>query len=92
MNIYFYTGFNKPELVATSLKDLKAKLKSEELVITDSYTGGANDEILESISDKFFEMSDLEEYNLFTNVETMQKLNVNSYGLPRDEFLKDLVK
>ena len=92
MNIYFYTGFNKPELVATSLKDLKAKLKSEELVITDNYTGGANDEIMESLSDKFFEMSDLEEYNLFTNVETMQKLNVNSYGLPRDEFLKDLVK
>ena len=95
--IYSYAGFYKPEKIAGSLNELLGLLKSNELVISDNYSGGANSDIIEMIEDEYNDLEtlhdDLVSYNLWLDplVSEFQEINTHSYGLDKNCYLTDFI-
>ena len=95
--IYSYAGFDKPEKVAKNIPELVSLLKSNELVISDNYTGGANSDIIEMIEDERDDLEalrdDLVSYNLWLDplVSEFQEVNNHSYGLDENCYLTDFI-
>lgn len=67
IKFYFYNGFNKPELLASNLKELENNLN-----ITDNYLGNVTNETIEEIKELLYYYNS-KDYNLSVG------LNENDY-------------
>lgn len=56
LNIYFFNGFSKPELVATSIDELLDDVK-----ITDNYLGDVTEDLIDDL--RYVNLDDLEDLN-----------------------------
>lgn len=100
--IYFYNGFNKPSKLADNLNDLMTDLSNKDTTLTDNYkgdvTGALLDELTELLSDDGMSERDINnalyDYSLFYNptVKAFQDININRYGLKKNEYLTDFIQ
>lgn len=100
--IYFYNGFNKPSKLADNLNDLMTDLSNKDTILSDNYlgdvTGALLDELTELLSDDSMSERDINnalyDYSLFYNptVKVFQDININRYGLKKNEYLTDFTQ
>ena len=76
LNIYFYNGFSKPEVVATSVKELVSSV-----TVFDNYLGDKTPDMIEELDDVYW--GDIEELN---NVLSYYDMSIN----PNLEYLVEL--
>ena len=99
--IYFYNGFNKPSKLADNLNELTDDLSNKDTVLTDNYlgdvTGALLDELTELLNDDSMSERDINnalyDYSLFykPTIKVFQDININRYGLRKNEYLTDLI-
>lgn len=66
IKFYFYNGFNKPELLASNLKELENNLN-----VTDNYLGNVTNETIEEIKELLY---------YYNSIEEMQQYNDNVFN------------
>lgn len=86
---YGYEGFDKPRVLAKSLKELKAKIKNGDVVVSDPFLGDAREDLLDILEHSTDVSNDLVSYNIFSNKRDMQDANI-SWGLDADTHLEGI--
>ena len=91
MKLYLYTGLGEPELLAESVRGLKKKLQHG-LTLSDTYTGVANDEVVEVLKSENGNdlLDDLTFYSIYARVKDMQQANL-AWGLSKYTYLEKLL-
>ena len=100
--IYFYNGFNKPNKLADNLSDFMNDLKNKDTVLTTNYLGDVSDELLDELTYVAKDNRTIDDdinnalysYSLFYNptIKDFQNININRYGLEKNEYLADFIK
>lgn len=98
--IYFYNGFNAPEKIADDICDFMKDLKNKDTTISSNYLGDLTSELESELSfnienygtDERDINNLLYDYSFFYNpsTEDFQNININRYGLDKNEYLKGL--
>ena len=100
--IYFYNGFNEPKKLADNLSDFMSDLKNKDTVLTTNYLGDISDELLDELTYVAKDNRTIDDdinnalysYSLFYNptIKDFQNININRYGLKKNEYLADFIK
>ena len=100
--IYFYNGFNEPNKLANNLSDFMNDLKNKDTVLTTNYLGDVSDELLDELTYVAKDNRTIDDdinnalysYSLFYNptIKDFQNININRYGLKKNEYLADFIK
>lgn len=100
--VYFYNGFNKPSKLADNLNDFMNDLSNKDTTLTDNYLGDVSDELLDELTYVTKDNRAIDDdinnalysYSLFYNptIKDFQNININRYGLEKNEYLADFIK
>ena len=100
--IYFYNGFNRPSKLADNLNDFMNDLSNKDTTLSDNYlgdvTGALLDELTELLSDDSMSERDINnslyDYSIFykPTIKVFQDININRYGLKKNEYLTDFIQ
>lgn len=99
--IYFYNGFNRPKKMARDINSFINDLKKNETTVTSNFLGDLSKELASELDfllkEKHINVEDvnnvLYNYSFFyrPTIEDLQQLNINRYGLNKNEYLKELI-
>ena len=99
--IYFYNGFNTPNKIADDIYNLMDDLRNKKTTVTSNYLGDLSNELLSElnfiINENYVNGEDINnllyDYSFFYHptIEDFQQINVNRYGLDKNDYLKGLI-